>query len=263
MGENMESYWERIRKKRPGIKLFLVVSFLIIAIGIYYSCISIFFNDQQKGIIDAIIRIAIPAILAYLFVNYTFHKTGEYRFLQSLSDLVQEMINNTKKLTNEAFDYEIGQLKGKIQRKEWVGFGKSPSFTNWNNNYGNFFLKYLPTSNYYFFINQGFFNTEICKKIGDGERERIAKMYDRYSQINAGIQGFENQMRGKNEYLNMDDFREFYYHIRTINFEVSGFKNFLQDSCDTIETINHLFPEIGKDSEIVELKKKINQESDC
>jgi len=255
----MKSLRDLIQGMSPSIKLRYEIIFLIIIICSYYYA---FFNFcyWQKEIIDSVIRLLIPVFLALIFVDYTFHKTNEYRFLQSLSDLVQEMIDNTKKLTDEVFNYEIGQLEGKIQRKEWVGFGKNPSFTNWNNNYGNFFLKYLPSSNYYFFINQGFFNMKISKKIGNGERERIAKMYEVYSKINVGIQGFENWMREKNVYLKSDEFQTFYYQIRAVNFEVSGFENFLQESCATIETINNLFPDIRKGNEIAELKKKISSD---
>jgi len=229
---------------------------------LFYGVVFHFGVYPYEEIFKVFIQLIVPVILALIFVDYTFHKTNELRFIHALGNLVEEMIDNTTKLTDEAFDMQLKEFPEKIQKKiegenQWIGFGKSPSFTNWSSDYGNFFRKYLPITNYFYFINQGFFNAEVSSKIVDGSKSHIATVFNAYSKINVNIQQFENILQYI-EPIEAVNFRQQYFRIRDSAFEGKDYKEFIEYSISIIDALYKLYPEIDKQTEIVELKEKLS-----
>jgi hypothetical protein len=242
------------------------------AVSIFFVVVIIYlFAAQTVGgtrieVLGAGLQLMITVALAFVLVDFTFHKTNEKRFIHALGNLVQEMIDNTTKLTDEAFNTQLKDFPEKIQKKlngekQWIGFGKSPSFTNWNSNYGNFFLKYLPTTNYYYFINQGFFNAKISSKIEEGSKSHIATVFDAYSKINVKIQQCENIFQNT-ERIEAVDFQQTYFWIRNSAFEDWDCKKFMKDSVSIIEKLNELYPEIKKKEKIAKLREQLKDDLD-
>jgi hypothetical protein len=146
--KSLISIWDKFQQLSINRQFLIEILILIFIVAILYGVLFYYgfylITDSYK----IFIQLGISVIIPLLFVHYTFHKANELRFLHALGNLVDEMIQNTSNLTDEAFNDRIEKLENKIQKNEWVGFEKFPSLTDWSDN-DNFYQKYLPTTKYF------------------------------------------------------------------------------------------------------------------
>lgn len=211
---------------------------------------------------DAIFNLIILVWVTLVFVYYTYQKMNELRFREALSDLVNEMIDNTERLLKESIDGQIKNISLKYTNKSWVGFDKWPSFTNWVMDETNFYLKYLPTSRYYYFVNQGFFNSKYAYKLNDGIKQIVAKIYLAYFLISRDIQVYENRELGWCKRWTRplpEDYRDQYYSIIDNGKKLYETQDFIKESIDVLNKIITDYPEIKRNGEYYNLIEKLNK----
>lgn len=244
-------------------KFIVGVCIIITIVLLCYDFLSQF-NNPRIDIAGDCIRLLASIAIPLIFVYYTYIKHNELRFISALGGLVEEIINNTKKLTDRALNEQTDKMKAKIQENRnneriWVATEKSLSLTNFNSPYGNFFRKYLPLTNYFYMINQGFFSDKISLKIEEGTKSAIAEKYDTYSKINVNFQGFENDLREIENIAEIDLFTEYKnLRDRSIQFEDKNYKKFLKESVAVVKELNNLYPQIDKEEEIADLANELS-----
>lgn len=240
----------------------LIVWFILIVVVnlVYFFGVRNFFVGYT--LIDAIFNLIILIWVTLVFVYYTYQRTNELRFIEALSDLVKEMIENTERLLIKSIDDQIKNIPLKYTNKSWVGFDKRPSFTNWVLDETNFYLKYLPTSSYYYFINQGFFNSKYAYKLEDGIKQIIAKIYFVYYLISRDIQIYENLELGWCERWTRplpENYRDRYYYIINKGKKLYETQDFIKESIDVLNKIITDYPEIKRNGEYYSLIEKVNK----
>jgi hypothetical protein len=220
----------------PKGKLIGGVSAVLAGLGVtYYELLPLGLDNQG---IDAAVTVITSIIISYLIVDYSVARADIIHYNEVLLKFVRELVVNTGRLTENSLEEQIDKiLCEKIPIGDYPGVDKYPSFTNWSTNSDsyNFYLKYLPTTEYYYFINQGFFNSPCGKSLDEGIKEKIARVYAYQSRLNNTIQDFEEELQKK--YVFLSDVR-----FNDVN-KISNKQNFDRLKNDYFETINSVFKE--------------------
>jgi len=237
---------QKWRGKNPIFKLVIQIIGLSIFNAVILGIVYIKWYDGLSYV-ASLTAIITSAIVAICFVSYTYHRTNELRYFHALEGLITEMRSNNEKLANKKFNDQICKIQEKIGN-QWVGFDKEPSFTDWSNSFGNFYLKYLPTTNYYYFIQQGFLNERISKEIEGGTKGSIAKIFGVYTAFNCLIQNYENSIKDKHVAdLNSIKFKDIYEGYRENACKMNFYENynkFMEESNSVVETLEKLLQKI-------------------
>jgi len=251
-----------IKESNGCFKTWMIFFACLLIITIIYYLVFII-TAKDNPFLDLILAIITSFAIAYGFIEYTVNKSDEIRIYSAISALIREMINNSKRLTRECLDEEINNIPDKIKNNQWAGFGKFPSFTNWSNDKNNFYLKYLPMTQYYYLINQGFFGDPRAADINNGIKEKLARIYAIYSRINNKIQEYEDKIQDGKETLANIDFT-INYNLILVESMPSWYcstpTDFLKYSYDTIQQLNSRFPDTENTKELLDLKSRIDKE---
>jgi hypothetical protein len=240
----------------PKQQLFVWIVILLFVNLLYYIPIKSIIQQSYEDLIDSIYNLFILVWITLIFVYYTYQRVNEIRFIEALSDMVHEIIVNLERLSDESFEEQIKNIPKKMENGDWAGFDKWPSFTNWSSDPTNFYLKYLPTTNYFYFVSQGFFSSRFANKIDEGTKQIIAKTYFKFSRINNTIQGLENQLLRRHRNL-PENYREIFYSKRNYYFSLYYTTDFMKESIAPIQKLQELYPEIKKENELYALKEKL------
>lgn len=149
-------------------------------------------------------QIILPSIIAIIVITIAYQYTKIKDFELALIDLFIEIKQNVDRVEYFEFASEIEKLENKAISKNngkimWVGLGKTPSFSNWSQpEKGNFYLKYLSHTNFFYFINQGFIKDKWLEK---GLTREFAQFYDCCQKFSFNIQLLENNMQNNNDFL--------------------------------------------------------------
>jgi hypothetical protein len=254
--EFRKQYWTQIG---PRFRLSIWILLIAIAILTYYLFVRVVIQNLIN-FPDLFFQLFITVCITLVFVEYSYHRTNELRFNDSISRLIREIITNTERLLDSSYEEQIKKIEGKAKAGDWAGFDKWPSFTNWSSDSTNFYLKYLPTTCYYSFIAQGLFESKFANKISDSTKQIIAKSYFKFSKLNIMIQLYENDNLGYNTLL-PEGYRESYFEMRNQILKMYYTKDFFTETIGTINTVIESYPEINVKFEFEKLKKgtvKIN-----
>jgi hypothetical protein len=268
----------------PKGKLIFWLIILFPTIDVSYLTLLIL-NLDNKGI-DLASGVITSFIVAYALIDYSIARTDVIHYNDVLSKFFKELVENTERLTENSLKEQVSKIiNEKIPDGNYPGFDKSPSFTNWSttSDSENFFLKYLPSTEYYYFITQGFFNSSYGISINDSIKERIARIYAYQSKLNRVIQDFEEELI--KEYVFLGDIRfqanqnisntenqnllmeRYFERINTVfnnNPYFTDLKGFVNYSNDVIDGLDKQFPEIKHSEELEQkyqnIKKYLNKE---
>lgn len=195
-----------LRKRRPLIKrmiaIFPVIIFLyVILYFIYISSIlpnlPILLNlfginiEIQKQIFIFLSKFGnsflLPSIMAILLFYFGIIENERLQYLSVLNELISEMNYNCSKILE--FPKNVKEKSNEFKNHgKLMWLPKKESYTNWADG-KNFYFKYLPTSAYFKFINNGYILDKKYMTIPTGN---IAKFYDLCIKFSNEIQFIEN-----------------------------------------------------------------------
>lgn len=183
--------------KRMFYKLLLAALLYILLYVVYISTLPVLFNcvgtniETQKSIITFSSKFGnsflLPLVVAILLFYLGIIEKERIQYSAGLNELISEMNYNCSKIlgfpknVEEKYNKYINE--GKL---DWLP--KKESYTNWADGQ-NFYFKYLPTSAYFNFINNGYILDKKYLIIPTGN---IAKYYDICIKFNIEIQVIEN-----------------------------------------------------------------------
>lgn len=235
--------------------IYLIVIFIIL--GLYYFITYHLFTIDQNAreIPNLVIQVLITVTLSLAFINYTFSKNQEKEFFEALSNLVDELFDNLERLSDEGLNHQFERVRDRATNRDWIGFDKLSSFTNWGSG-NNFYLKYLPNTAYYYFITKGFFGSDMSEGFNEGMREIVAKTYFKFDLLNIKIQELENQYLGYGREL-PDNYREIYIERITPVLKIYHTENFFLESLNLVKLIQNAYPSLKNQEKILNLERKI------
>ncbi len=204
--------WRKFENSSNIHLLFSIIFLLFLILA--YADIVILLNIDTPNIPSEFFRLLITITFAVIFIKYTFSQQEELKFYLVLQNLVDEMQKNVEKVLYDEYAEQIRKLSEKSIKHHWIGLDKEPSFTNWVNfNDGNFYLKFLPMSKFYFFFNQGSINNE--KYIEGGNAAGIMRFYINCDWFNRSIQGLENGIHKNGDFSTQREYYiQEYFNIR-------------------------------------------------
>ena len=206
MNQHLENkIYEPLKRRvcHPLKPKWTVILYFILAVVISYFILPFLFdlikinNETQNIIITFYSRVLkpfiIPLIVPILIFYFGIIEKERLQYADGLTKLVCEMNQNYRRILK--FPQEVEKTYESKNEGELKWLPKKLSYTNWGDGQ-NFHYKYLPTSAYFHFINNGYI---LNKKYLDIPTGNIGNFYRQCIQFNIAIQKIENCIHINNE----------------------------------------------------------------